>query len=100
MFTIAHATPPRTASIRADLSRLGQKHETAVYCYYTQDTVEARILSNNVRDGTSIYLKPSDFESGMAENNMAHVAAGASKGGDLGASEGEERDFELLSLIL
>jgi E3 ubiquitin-protein ligase SHPRH len=85
---------------QADHGRLGQKHETSVYCYYTQDTVEARILASNVRNGTSIYLKPSDAESGMAESNMAHVAAGASKGGDLGASEGEDRDLELLSLIL
>lgn len=71
-----------------------------MYCYYTQDTVESRILAANVRHGTSIYLRPDDEESGLAETTMAHVAAGAIKSGDLALSEGEDAEAELLSLIL
>lgn len=81
------------------LHRLGQKRETTVYCYYTRDTVESRILASNVRGGTSIYLKPDDVDKDAAEEALGNVAAGASKGGDQGGDEAGE-DAELLALIL
>jgi E3 ubiquitin-protein ligase SHPRH len=49
------------------VDRLGQRNETSVYCYATRETVESRILSQGVRNGTSIYLK--DAEGGDVSND-------------------------------
>ncbi|WWC59243.1 uncharacterized protein I303_101793 [Kwoniella dejecticola CBS 10117] len=76
------------------VDRLGQKKETTVFCYATMETVESRILSQGVRNGTSIYLDEENADEHVAE--MPNVASAASKGGDV-AGEGNEED--LLGLI-
>lgn len=63
--------------------------------YATMDTVESRILSQGVRNGTSIYLKDETADEVVAE--MPNVASAAHKGGDLSNDENEE---ELLKLIM
>ncbi|EIW68737.1 hypothetical protein TREMEDRAFT_71902 [Tremella mesenterica DSM 1558] len=73
------------------VDRLGQKHETAVYCYATMDTIETRILSQGVQNQTSIYLKDPNVTM-----SMPNVVSAAHKGGDV--SDGNEE--ELLRLIL
>lgn len=67
-----------------------------MYCYATRDTVESRILSQGVRNGTSIYLKDDDIESGGVRE-MPNVVGPAHKGGDV-SNDGKEE--ELLQLIL
>lgn len=59
------------------------------------ETVEARILSQGVRNGTSIYLKDKSGDQVVA--NMPNVASAAHKGGDVG-NDGSEED--LIGLIL
>ncbi|WWC67711.1 uncharacterized protein I206_101623 [Kwoniella pini CBS 10737] len=76
------------------VDRLGQKKETTVFCYATLETVESRILSQGVRNGTSIYLDAENADQQVAE--LPNVASAASKGGDV-AGEGNEED--LLGLI-
>ncbi|ORX34384.1 SNF2 family N-terminal domain-domain-containing protein [Kockovaella imperatae] len=76
------------------VDRLGQKRETEVYCYATLETVESRILSQGVRNGTSIYLKDEDADTVVA--SMPNVVSSAHKGGDLFTGNEEE----LLKLIL
>jgi E3 ubiquitin-protein ligase SHPRH len=68
-----------------------------VYCYATRDTVESRILSQGVRNGSSIYLREDDVESKIVDENMPNVVGAAQKGGDVG-NDGKEE--ELLQLIL
>jgi len=63
--------------------------------YATMDTVESRILSQGVRNGTSIYLKDKGADDVVAE--LPNVASAANKGGDL-SNEGNEE--ELLKLIM
>ncbi|CAK9783442.1 hypothetical protein CC85DRAFT_282178 [Cutaneotrichosporon oleaginosum] len=79
------------------VDRLGQEAETRVYCYATLDTVEARILAQGVRNGTSIYLadKKEDEAAMAAMENVAHAA---SHGGDV-AAVSSAVDEELLKLI-
>ncbi|ODO03141.1 hypothetical protein I350_05986 [Cryptococcus amylolentus CBS 6273] len=77
------------------VDRLGQDKETSVFCYATMDTVESRILSQGVRNGTSIYLASDDADDVVAE--MPNVASAAHKGGDVTAGGSEE---EMLGLIL
>jgi len=74
---------------------LGQKEETTVYCYSTQDTVESRILSQGVRNGSSIYLKEEEQGDQVVED-MDNVASAAHKGGDIGVGNEEE----MLKLIM
>ena len=59
------------------------------------ETVESRILSQGVRNGTSIYLKDEDADRVVA--SMPHVVSAAHRGGDLSHDGNEE---ELLKLIL
>jgi E3 ubiquitin-protein ligase SHPRH len=75
---------------------LGQKEETTVYCYSTQDTVESRILSQGVRNGSSIYLKEEEQGDQVVED-MDNVVGAAHKGGDIGVDGNEE---EMLKLIM
>lgn len=77
------------------VDRLGQTQNTSVYCYATMDTVESRILSQGVRNGTSIYLadKKADEE---AMSRMPHVAHAAGQGGDISTVKVDE---ELIKLI-
>lgn len=63
--------------------------------YATRDTVETRILSQGVRNGTSIYLKDEAGDEIVAD--MQNVASAANKGGDL-VNDGNEE--ELLKLIM
>ncbi|WRT65006.1 uncharacterized protein IL334_001947 [Kwoniella shivajii] len=77
------------------VDRLGQKKKTSVYCYTTLETVESRILSQGVRNGTSIYLDDENADQQVAD--MPNVASAATRGGDVG-QEGNEED--LLGLIL
>jgi E3 ubiquitin-protein ligase SHPRH len=63
--------------------------------YATMETVESRILSQGVRNGTSIYLKEEGANEAVA--SMSNVASAAHKGGDLSNDGNEE---ELLGLIL
>nr|XP_019047438.1 E3 ubiquitin-protein ligase SHPRH [Kwoniella bestiolae CBS 10118]OCF26368.1 E3 ubiquitin-protein ligase SHPRH [Kwoniella bestiolae CBS 10118] len=77
------------------VDRLGQDKETSVYCYATLETVESRILSQGVRNGTSIYLDEANGDEHVAD--MPNVASAASKGGDV-AGDGNEED--LLGLIM
>ncbi|OXB37227.1 E3 ubiquitin-protein ligase SHPRH [Cryptococcus neoformans] len=77
------------------VDRLGQEKETSVFCYATMDTVESRILSQGVRNGTSIYLADDTADQVVAE--MPNVASAAHKGGDVAAGGNEE---DLLGLIL
>lgn len=58
------------------------------------DTVESRILSQGVRNGTSIYLADDTADQVVAE--MPNVASAAHKG-DVAAGGNEE---DLLGLIL
>ena len=58
------------------------------------ETVESRILSQGVRNGTSIYLKDEDADTVVA--SMPNVVSAAHKGGDLSKDGNEE---ELLKLI-
>jgi hypothetical protein len=105
----------------ANLCRLGQTSETAVYwyaplrvdsnggksefeltrfSYATEQTVESRILAQGVRNNTSIYLADDhslDGQQGETSGDMQNVPSAASKGGDLGSDGREE---ELLELIL
>jgi E3 ubiquitin-protein ligase SHPRH len=59
------------------------------------ETVESRILSQGVRNGTSIYLKDEAGDEAVA--SMPNVPSAAHKGGDLSNDGNEE---ELLKLIL
>jgi len=59
------------------------------------ETVESRILSQGVRNGTSIYLEDEDADDAVA--SMPNVVSAAHKGGDLSNDGNEE---ELLNLIL
>lgn len=95
------------------VDRLGQEKETSVFwyapvcrfpehitehlyhSYATMDTVESRILSQGVRNGTSIYLADDTADQVVAE--MSNVASAAHKGGDVAAGGNEE---DLLGLIL
>jgi E3 ubiquitin-protein ligase SHPRH len=93
------------------VDRLGQEEETTVYwqvdhifqtpvallicSYATMDTVESRILSQGVRNGTSIYLKDEGADTVVAE--LPNVVSAANKGGDLSSDGNEE---ELLKLIM
>ena len=63
--------------------------------YATMETVESRILSQGVRNGTSIYLKDSTADNVVA--SMPNVVSAAHKGGDLSTDGNEE---ELLKLIM
>lgn len=76
------------------VDRLGQSKETTVYCYATMDTVESRILSQGVRNRTSIYLKDDTSDDVVA--GMENVVSAAHKGGDV--SDGSST--ELLSLFM
>ena len=58
------------------------------------DTVESRILSQGVRNQTSIYLKDGTSDDVVA--SMENVVSAAHKGGDV--SDGSSK--ELLSLIM
>ncbi|KAL1409743.1 hypothetical protein Q8F55_003740 [Vanrija albida] len=64
------------------VDRLGQNKETTVFCYATMETVEARILSEGVRNGTSIYLADAQ-EDEKAVAAMPNVAHAAHRGGDV-----------------
>ncbi|KAL7424578.1 hypothetical protein Q5752_000262 [Cryptotrichosporon argae] len=77
------------------VDRLGQKQQTSVFCYATMDTVEARVLSQGVRNGTSIYLKDEEGEASVKA--MPNVVSAAQRGGDM-SSEGNEH--ELVKLIM
>lgn len=66
-----------------------------MYCYTTQDTVESRILSQGVRNGSSIYLKEEEQGDQVVED-MDNVASAAHKGGDIGVGNEEE----MLKLIM
>lgn len=77
------------------VDRLGQRNETSVYCYATRETVESRILSQGVRNGTSIYLKDAEGDEVVAE--MSNVVSAAHKGGDVSNDSDQE---DLLKLIL
>ncbi|KAK8846763.1 hypothetical protein IAR55_005851 [Kwoniella newhampshirensis] len=77
------------------VDRLGQDKETTVFCYATMETVESRILSQGVRNGTSIYLDADNADHVVAD--MPNVASAAHKGGDVGGDSNEE---DLLGLIL
>ncbi|WVQ69001.1 uncharacterized protein L199_007213 [Kwoniella botswanensis] len=77
------------------VDRLGQDKETSVYCYATLETVESRILSQGVRNGTSIYLDEENADQHVAD--MPNVASAANKGGDVGGDGNEE---DLLGLIM
>ncbi|WWD22075.1 hypothetical protein CI109_106564 [Kwoniella shandongensis] len=77
------------------VDRLGQDKETTVYCYATMETVEARILSQGVRNGTSIYLDADNADHVVAD--MPNVVSAAHKGGDVSGDSNEE---DLLGLIL
>lgn len=66
-----------------------------VNSYYTEATVESRILAQNVRTGTSIYLQDNDADREQAEH-MPQVVSAAHKGGDLSNNDDDE---ELLSLL-
>lgn len=79
------------------VDRLGQENETNVYCYATLETVESRILSQGVRNGTSIYLADKD-EDEAAMAAMENVAHAASHGGDV-ATVASAIDEDLLKLI-
>jgi E3 ubiquitin-protein ligase SHPRH len=79
------------------IPRLGQKEETTVYCYSTRDTVESRILSQGVRNGTSIYLKDEEQGNQVVED-MDNVASAAHKGGDIGVDGNEEEMLQLIML--
>ena len=59
------------------------------------DTVESKILSQGVRNGTSIYLKDENADTVVA--SMSNVVSAAQKGGDL-SKDGD--DEILLNLIL
>lgn len=69
--------------------------EHLYHSYATMDTVESRILSQGVRNGTSIYLADDTADQVVAE--MSNVASAAHKGGDVAAGGNEE---DLLGLIL
>jgi E3 ubiquitin-protein ligase SHPRH len=75
---------------------LGKNQDTTVYCYSTQDTVESRILSQGVRNGSSIYLKEEEQGDQVVED-MDNVVGAAHKGGDIGVDGNEE---EMLKLIM
>ncbi|WWC87137.1 uncharacterized protein L201_002023 [Kwoniella dendrophila CBS 6074] len=77
------------------VDRLGQNKETSVYCYATLDTVESRILSQGVRNGTSIYLDEENADQHVAD--MPNVASAATRGGDVA---GESNEEDLLGLIM
>ncbi|WVQ76787.1 hypothetical protein IAR50_006461 [Cryptococcus sp. DSM 104548] len=77
------------------VDRLGQDKETSVFCYATMETVESNILSQGVRNGTSIYLASEDADDVVAK--MPNVASAAHKGGDVAVGGSEE---EMLGLIL
>ncbi|WVF70051.1 hypothetical protein IAT40_004838 [Kwoniella sp. CBS 6097] len=79
------------------VDRLGQDKETTVYCYATMETVESRILSQGVRNGTSIYLADEDADGVVAD--MPNVASAAHKGGDVSLG-GDANEEDLLGLIL
>ncbi|WVQ97832.1 hypothetical protein IAU59_004947 [Kwoniella sp. CBS 9459] len=79
------------------VDRLGQDKETTVYCYATMETVESRILSQGVRNGTSIYLADEAADGVVAD--MPNVASAAHKGGDVSLG-GDANEEDLLSLIL
>ncbi|TXT06109.1 hypothetical protein VHUM_03582 [Vanrija humicola] len=64
------------------VDRLGQNKETTVYCYATMETVEARILSEGVRNGTSIYLADAQEDERVVAA-MENVAHAAQRGGDV-----------------
>lgn len=72
-----------------------RRRADAEISYATTDTVESRILSQGVRNGTSIYLKDEQADELVAE--MPNVASAAHKGGDLSNDGNEE---ELLNLIM
>ena len=65
------------------------------HSYATMDTVESRILSQGVRNGTSIYLRDESADQVVA--SMPNVVSAAHKGGDLSNTGNED---ELLKLIL
>nr|ODN87625.1 hypothetical protein L203_03405 [Cryptococcus depauperatus CBS 7841] len=71
------------------VDRLGQQKETSVYCYATMDTVESRILSQGVRNGSSIYLADKHADNVVAE--MPNLASAAHRGGDI--LNGEEENL-------
>lgn len=78
------------------VDRLGQTQNTSVFCYATMDTVESRILSQGVRNGTSIYLE--DWEADKeAMSRMPRVAHAAGSGGDI--SDVSTVDDALVKLI-
>lgn len=82
------------------VDRLGQKKQTEVYCYATMETVEARILSQGVRNGTSIYLADKDADARVVEA-MPNVASAASRGGDLVLNTDDAAaTAQMLSLIM
>lgn len=79
------------------VDRLGQDKETTAYCYATlPDTVESRILSQGVRNHTSIYLKD-EAQAEQQEGQMENVVSAAHKGGDVSVGGDDE---ELLRLIM
>lgn len=98
------------------VDRLGQDKETTVYWYVRPsnsakggcvrlmyrhsyatmpETVESRILSQGVRNHTSIYLRDQDADLAVAD--MPNVVSAAHKGGDISNDGNEE---ELLRLIM
>lgn len=76
---------------------LGQKQETTVFCYATQDTVESRILSQGVRNGTSIYLNE-DAQGDQVVEDLDNVVSAAHRGGDIGVDGNEEEMLQLIML--